>query len=467
MITPTTDALNTQLVRIESTSTNSSTVTPVIAVGDILKFTVKSNGENGQGTISFRGNIISATVPQNLEVGSSVIAKVVQSNNQLIFQVVDQELQLLINNQSIISNQLQEIIKNAGLKSLISLTPLELPKLNTNNNINSTTAQTEVLKLLTELYGNIATSDQLVDSGNAQNQLLATTTGKNSDLLKDISQKLKLLLGNIATPEQQFIATLSSDLEKLINGFANEEIISKKTVDFILSTLKDHLTKNTKNSADEELLKSVFNNLQKFQDNQDSSSFKEIQSSFNQINNYLLSNNILNSQTAVNVEELTKRLDQIVNVQEQLNQLNPIMQFAGEPALLLFPFIAQGLLTHSEIRLEAEYKPKKKGEGEEENFSDSENSDNQLYRRIQVAVPLPSMGLVDVDIAYKENEILVKFVVEDPDVADFLKSEMEHLVKILRDNNYQKAEISTQIGKPSIDVIPDWLKGQRLVSEKA
>ncbi len=149
--------------------------------------------------------------------------------------------------------------------------------------------------------------------------------------------------------------------------------------------------------------------------------------------------------------------------QEMLNQLNPLMQALGEPALILFPSLFQGLLAHSELLVQPRdggqqrNRGKKKGskDGSDADSDSDDGPDTSGYQRVQMCVPLPTLGLVGVDVAHRESEILVRLTVPDEDVARFLLDQLEYLATVLKDIGFEKAELVANVGLPKEDS-PAW-----------
>ena len=91
------------------------------------------------------------------------------------------------------------------------------------------------------------------------------------------------------------------------------------------------------------------------------------------------------------LQNLANRFDQIAQTQETMTQLNPLMQTLGEPALVLFPFLFQGLVSHSEISIEPRG-GKDQVDPDQENEEQEGGDGAEPYQRIQVSVPAAEHG---------------------------------------------------------------------------
>ena len=66
---------------------------------------------------------------------------------------------------------------------------------------------------------------------------------------------------------------------------------------------------------------------------------------------------------------------------------------------------------------------------------------------IHAVVTYPNMTLVDVDIAHRSKEILVRFSVEDQEVGNFILEQLENLASLLREQGFEKAELVANVNK--------------------
>ena len=62
------------------------------------------------------------------------------------------------------------------------------------------------------------------------------------------------------------------------------------------------------------------------------------------------------------------------------------------------------------------------------------------------------------DIAHRSKEILVRLGVENPEISNFLLEHLEHLGAILREQGFEYAELTTQVGRKK-ERLPQWSFG--------
>ncbi len=143
---------------------------------------------------------------------------------------------------------------------------------------------------------------------------------------------------------------------------------------------------------------------------------------------------------------LANRLEQLAQAQETLSQLAPIMHALGEPAFILFPMLFRGFLLNTEIRVDPDQKKRQQGgnkESEEEGKGTGEGT--QAFQRFHISVPLPSMGAIEVDVAYSEEHLIARFIVEQEDVSEFLDTQLELLRAELGSSNFKELDFSVEV----------------------
>ena len=146
---------------------------------------------------------------------------------------------------------------------------------------------------------------------------------------------------------------------------------------------------------------------------------------------------------------LAGQLDRLADAEEALHRVNPLLQALGEPAMILFPFLFQGLLAHSDITYQKPTKRKKQGG----KSSKEESSDN--FQRIKLNAPLPTFGDVGVDVLLNDGEILVKLKVSDAAASEFIASKFSELEKELTGLGFKQTTLSS--GKIELEeALPEW-----------
>ena len=179
------------------------------------------------------------------------------------------------------------------------------------------------------------------------------------------------------------------------------------------------------------------------------------------------------SQLSQNLAAL-KSLGNLIRGQEFINQLNPVMQAAGEPAFMLFPHLVQGMLSKLEMsffpagipnsensskRSESRAEKNKESESTDHdaNAEDKRDGKREPFRRISFNVTLPGAGAVQVDFAHSLNELLLNITVEDQGFAELIQDNFFELEKALVVMGYSKCQLSATKGIVQ-SVRPEWLE---------
>lgn len=459
----------------------SATAAQVITIGEVVRVTVRAKDQNGEGQLAIRGNIINALLPDTLKTGANFFAKVIAENNKLIFQIVDQALEAQVISQELISvnSMLEDLLQQAVLKGVTILEPytLEQPEQSEQKSHELKLNFKNVEDIYKSLVKELGLNEEIANSTDLIKLLQNSSSGESTKILKKFLEEIDNTIGSSSQQKQVvLLKELSKIFEKFIHldtkNFPLQKELLNQSWDILnkLQTIQHKQTDSTKplekELAEKELVEKLKVNFKNIKDSSENSI--NIVKGLNvliqeQLKNSPAAQSLLNEKAISGLQQLQQHLEQMVNTQEFVNNLNPVMQLLGEPALVLFPFIFQGLLNHSEIKIEPDENKKNKNSS----GNDKSEIDTELFRRIQVNVPLPNMGGVGVDIAYRKDEIFIKFTLENPQAAAFLNEQIENLVGILRVNNFKKAEISTQIGKPDSTEFFPWFAEDKVISVKA
>ena len=447
-----------------------------VAIGDVLNFSVKQGPAGQQRMLALQGQLINAQLPPNLEVGDNIVATVSEAaNNQLllkILQISKPSQAAGISQTNSLRTQLEELIKASSAPALQALPIFSLP-----DDLSTLDPRKVGLQKLLSVLNS---TEKLTDPRVALSELISTTNGSLANSLKESAALIRSFVGQQPlTSEEKLLRALKGELQNLLDGsednFESAKLINHmasvlgkeltpKSITLISDLINDRFlqTKDDKLGASTEkerqILVKVLAELKKASLNP-ASSRENIERAFSLITGYESENGIkkIDAKTISDLQQLAMRLDQMAGVQETLTQLNPVMQALGEPALLLFPFLFQGLVSHSEITVDSRSGKKQKSDSESDDDQGSKRK-TEPYQRIQVTVPLPSMGLIDVDIAHRQKEILVRLTVEKNEVGSFLLEHLEHLSPILRNLGFESAELVAHVGKTS-DNLPAWSLG--------
>jgi len=145
-----------------------------------------------------------------------------------------------------------------------------------------------------------------------------------------------------------------------------------------------------------------------------------------------------------------RTFENILRGQEIFRQLNPVLQTAGEPIMLLFPALIQGYLSTLEVTYTPSY--------EYDEFEKKKNSGSGegSYNRIHLNISLPGPGPVQVDMAFRQDELLVNMIVRDDEVKSFMEEYVSLLRRAISKHGFNKLEVNIQAGEPE-KIRPRWV----------
>ena len=431
-----------QAIKVEQSSTLSS-VLPTIAAGEVLKVSVRSKQANGQGMIGLKGQLIKANLPGGVQGGDRLLAQVSKLDDAVVLKILSVQK----------PGSAAPITKVAPLaQSLQSLTqtPSGAPSLRTIRPFQLDGAPLQNLPQ--------ALTTAITDSDAALTQLQATTTGSLAESLRNSSETIKTLLAKspATTEAARLVQALEAELGQLLNPSAANNIDAARALQTITQTIVKHVKDPKTKVTDEpetKLLKFVLKDLGQAL-SKPAEQAAMLESAMHRLQTFQSKTD--NAQTAMDpktrgeLQNVALRLEQMASMQESLNELNPVMQALGEPALILFPSMFQGMLANSEVVVDPRGGRKNKGKKKEE-----DEDGKPPFERIQMRVPLPAFGEVDIDIAYREDEMLVRFVVDDESKESFLVERLEELRALLSEQGFLSTELNTQTGSPR-DPTPGW-----------
>lgn len=431
MATTTINSNPPQNIRVEQSSSLSS-VLPTLAAGEVVRVSVRSKQPNGQGMIGVKGQLIKALLPGGVEGGDRLLAQITQIDDAVVLKILGTEktsAALPQTKVSTLTTGLKQLAQSPGTLSK----PLTL-------NLNELPGLQEALK---DLGGSLQNSQETLT------QLKAATSGSLAETLRNSSASIQKLLD--ATPEEtpilRFMQALEGELTRVLERSVRDNADVAQSLQRITTTVSKQLnTKEEAPSAEEKLLKFVLGDLSKATtDTKEQSTMLE--SALNRLQSFHGKEEkgakTLEPKARSELQAVATQLNSIAHLQESLNELNPLMQALGEPALILFPALFQGILAHSEVTVDPRKQGKKRGKG------------GNPYERIQMKVPLPAFGEVSIDIAYRQAEILVRFVVNEEEKEQFISEHLEELGALLRKQGFQNTELSTHTGSPK-NPAPDW-----------
>ncbi|RIL10875.1 MAG: hypothetical protein DCC75_03445 [Proteobacteria bacterium] len=144
-----------------------------------------------------------------------------------------------------------------------------------------------------------------------------------------------------------------------------------------------------------------------------------------------------------------KSLEVVLNGQEILNRLNPLLQTLGEPALLILPALCGQSLFNWNLFFEA---PEVNPDEEKKTGSAAE----EQYEKLCLNLELPNLGQLQVHAARRSGEVHVNICAGDQTACDYLKSRLPELEKRLSEGGYERIDLHArkQEFRPQV---PEWL----------
>jgi hypothetical protein len=444
-------------------------VQPPISVGEVLRFAVRSN-DGGQGQLYFRGLLISASLPPGIKTGDKIFAQVTEADNNLLLKILRTETAGLGGEQAVPSGAPQipaQALIASELQELMRGTMAQIAELR--SNVGGTAAANDIQPYeqaagilsaaLERITANVATAQTLGDPQTAHAQLVESAHGNTAQTLRQAAEQLRNLTEGIFPRDNEaFLLDLQKELNRFLEEGIGNNYFSKKQIEaFISGTTQELRGQQPTAIKDRQTLAAVLQDFSSARDNPQTS-LPYLQSAEEKLRDALSTSLVrfdaLDPKSKSELQHLADRLDQLARTQETLQQLNPMMQALGEPALILFPFLAHGLLKQSELTFESSFDRKNLGGGRDEPRPDDDEVDTTPYQRIQVSVPLSEFGTVHVDIAHRRDEILVRFDLQHSDHSEFLKSRLGELNGILSALNFSKSEFTTAVSSDIAPVLP-------------
>ncbi|OVE80279.1 hypothetical protein BVY02_00655 [bacterium J17] len=447
---------------------------PVIAAGDILRLKVRKTNADGQGTVMLFGQPMKAKLPGNVGVGDHILARVskTEGGDQVILRILDLSesgyvsgIDERITPQEIIAAQIEQYVRNAGVSLSRMRRPMPLPSI--------LSELSEGAGQVGEFFASVGNLEDLAETITVMNYLDSLRDGGLVKVLRDTAGSLyEYVDEHSVSAGERMIQALKAELTSLLlNSSSDNDYVSQqlnqlvvslgrrideqRTADVLSGGIYQSPELGVLTSEQTHLLESVLYDLKSAQGTVEDLS-KHIKHALGRFSllHYDEGSKENSAMSAREIEQLRQvaiSIEQIAATQRTLHQLNPLMQAMGEPALILFPFLFHGLLSHSEITI----KPKRRGSGG--SGGGSEDAE-QAYHRVEVSVPLPEMGNVEVDIAHRGDELLVCFHVQSEEVAKFISEHSGPLLELLKQDGFARASFVTHVGERGSD-LPAWTMG--------
>jgi len=456
----------TQIVNNDPRATNTVSLEPSkgmsrvlssVAVGDVVRFSVRQNPNQGRGLINIGGNLVKATLPEHLSTGDNLLAKVSSLDSQLLLQILElQKAGNIPGGSSLrVALQLSSYLQTSGGIGIRGHQPFMLPPA-----LHELAANSQVLQ---KLFTSLGSTENLFDSNITLGQLLSATNGELAMALKDSATVIRSAVDNALLPaSERLLQALQESLSRILEEGAQNNQSAARQLFQLSDTLARELKSNKSATGKEKaLLQELVRDLNSANENPEMLQAK-IDTILAKLHLGVTTKNVARSDidpsSMGKLLQVSTRLEQMAATQETLNQLNPLMQALGEPALILFPFLFQGLIAHTEVTVDSN-PGDKKGQGKGKGKSSKRGkTQEESYQRIHINVPLPSMGSVGVEIAHRSKEILIRFSVADEGVGEFVSGHFEELASILRKQGFQTTDLTTTVGAVQENA-PHWSSG--------
>lgn len=450
-----------------------------LQIGKVLDVSVRPDASGSGLQLLILGNLVTAALPKGTKSGDRLTVEVLSNTDQLKLKILEQKSSTpdSAKPQSVpidfeITRDLHGLLEN-----LKTFTPVK-QALPLSSNL-------EPAKIRESFSGDFSTQNLLLNLLE-KNQLLsgqafenpsvlskALQTSNTNELIRTVIQAkealIKLAGGQASPPAIDLIKNLQQTLSEALENkgpFAipaattSAEPKSKEFLLKILTTLGESLdetqneivrSKNPRDKIIQEFLSETKNELRQLRDEELTE--PRLKDFYRKILQQISSKLELTPKRVEDAENLSKAiklissLENLSKTQETLEKLNPLMQSMGEPALILFPTIAQGLLTKWEMTVKV----------------DSEDKNNpgrksvECFQRIQLNIPLPNMGSVQADLAFRKKELYLNLIFSSPEASKFVEERRDKLDILLRALGYDSTTIIIASGEPQA-ISPDWYK---------
>lgn len=449
---------------------------PELTNGDIIKLLIRSVGPDQQGLLYYRGLLIPALLPENLSAGDTIQAKVTTQGEQLKLQILEKvskaentltaslgkipQLTTQISNDL---NQLLREIKVSLAQSVPSTTPPakpEGPATGQNTSLQPQAAETAPAKTTTvanqpvKIANPLVPIEQLIqasvaeESPQIQGEQILTQLRQIADpaVLEKVKQSIASFRSSIADVDLKAtdasLKLIAKLIEQLRDGLSGDKLPPEQLKKLITALVDESKKIPTKLTARES--SSLAAEVGPHQEKAVVGNNAALQSIITTAEKFLDTTG-RGLQLAMGSLEQLHQFEQLIDSQQRLITLNPLMHTLGEPAFILFPFLVQGLLRHSEVSISPP--------SPEEIDDESAEHNTKRYQRLSVTVPLTNLGHVTVDVAYCPGEVLVRFTVRDEEVRNFLAARISELEQAVSTRGYGTLEY--WISVDGVDTAPN------------
>lgn len=453
----------TDILQIKSTQIL-PTPTPDLKIGDLIQFLVKDIKANNVGLLYFFGNLIEAKLPPGLKSGDIVKAEVQKQNDSVIFKIkeilasaadtsTNPDKGFILETDSslteFLSHKVEFLLKS--LDAVLNKNKIYGPHTDGNENLlpfptiapedMNNSVLRELEKSLQILQKVIPKDLLLSDSKKIETALKAIHDGSIVEDLQVTINQLNATLNNTGiSHEGKFLIELVKRLYPLKDVLVDSEIggnfeginpelkkllsIITREIDNSNSSLVTQTPSKISFRSTLQQIKASLENLQNIENRDDKSSLLEslIKQTEGQISS-AFPNELQGKEDILNnTKKMLGTLESLVQSQEMLNRLEPILQTLKEPQLLLFPFLLSGMFGFGELIVDPDASKQTQDQG---NRARRESTKKTFA--YQGVVPLPNLGQVQFNAIQTETEIELSFSLEDEEKKTFFESNLGDL----------------------------------------
>lgn len=148
--------------------------------------------------------------------------------------------------------------------------------------------------------------------------------------------------------------------------------------------------------------------------------------------------------------DISREIDRVNEGQEILRTLAPVARSLGEPIAMFIPAVVHGLLT----KFEFSFYPAPQVDESTEDNSDAESS---FFERVDMRLPLPTLGSVHIAVARRPGEALINLTCETAAAHAHLLDFIPKLEDVLARLGYERRSVAASVGAtPS--AVPEWCR---------
>lgn len=447
-----------------------------IKVGDLIQFVMRGRSPDGLGLLYMMGQLVKASVPDHIQTGDRVHAKIERQGERLLFKILEIQAknnETPLQTESLLKNlriPLPEKLERQIFELLTKLAPF-LPDQNLHthapikdltSNISSLQNAPQEIKSIVSQLQKIFLADNALTNGtdiftNIRQRFSASKTLEVQTLRSQIES---IIEKNTGTPEIRFFAKTLESLthigEQLSDSASFVPDKVKKDIEKLLKVLlleaeTESIGKTPKkNFAYFDTLKMASNALDAMLQDEVPITKSAIEKLITTITQLQPEAKLFSLKNALPVDsmrdlmQLSQNLEQFVNTINLLQQLEPIMGLMQAPELILFPFLFQGLLSFGEFAIDPNAKKQNQQKKHEKDEEESNKKSARIEKRYRysASIQLPHLGMVHISSLQEDSHLDIQIHVDDTEKGSFIMSRMNDLSRELMAQGVTLRDIS-------------------------